>query len=160
MADASAFVHGGADAQAAAQHDFSTNTNACGPCPSVHAAVVQADATRYPDPAYTALRERLAAFHGTTPQRIVLAGSGSEFIHRITAVAAALGSLLPCPRTATATTLWQRKRADCNGFVRPTRAMPRPVCNGPVSRPVRWVDLIRPCFHGRQSGSNLNRNTQ
>jgi histidinol-phosphate aminotransferase len=93
MADASAFVHGGADAQAAAQHDFSTNTNACGPCPSVHAAVVQSDATRYPDPAYTALRERLAAFHGTTPQRIVLAGSGSEFIHRITAVAAALGAL-------------------------------------------------------------------
>ncbi len=92
MADASAFVHGGPDALAAARHDFSTNSNACGPCPPVLAAVREADATRYPDPAYTALRERLAGFHGTTPQRIVLAGSASEFIHRITAVATALGT--------------------------------------------------------------------
>ena len=65
-------------------HDFSTNSNACGPCPAALSALRQADATRYPDPAYTALRAALAALHGVTPDRIVVAGSASEFIHRIT----------------------------------------------------------------------------
>ncbi len=84
-------VHGGTDAQGAALHDFSTNSNACGPCPLALAAVQQADATRYPDPAYTDLRAQLAAFHGVEAARIVLAGSASEFIHRITALAAQRG---------------------------------------------------------------------
>ncbi len=83
-------VHGGPDAHGAAQHDFSTNSNACGPCPHTLAAVQQADATRYPDPAYTALRAQLAAFHNVAPHRIVLAASASEFIHRMTALAAQL----------------------------------------------------------------------
>ena len=85
-------VHGGPDARGAAQVDFSTNSNACGPCPATLTAVQQADATRYPDPAYTALRAQLAAFHGVTPNRIVLAASASEFIHRITALAAQQGA--------------------------------------------------------------------
>ena len=84
--------HGGPDAQGAALHDFSTNSNACGPCPHTLAAVQQADATRYPDPAYTALRAQLAAFHGVAPERIVLAASASEFIHRATAWAAQQGA--------------------------------------------------------------------
>ena len=84
-------VHGGPDAHGAACYDFSTNSNACGPCPATLAAVQQADATRYPDPAYTALRGQLAAFHGVAPERIVLAASASEFIHRITALAAQQG---------------------------------------------------------------------
>ncbi len=84
-------VHGGPDARGAARFDFSTNSNACGPCPHTVAAVQQADATRYPDPAYTALRARLAAFHGVAPYRIVLAVSASEFIHRITALSAQRG---------------------------------------------------------------------
>ena len=46
--------HGGPDAQGVPLWDFSTNANACGPCPEALAAVQQADATRYPDPAYTA----------------------------------------------------------------------------------------------------------
>ncbi|RZL64624.1 MAG: aminotransferase class I/II-fold pyridoxal phosphate-dependent enzyme [Variovorax sp.] len=78
-------VHGGPDAQGRAVHDFSTNANACGPCPSALAAVQAADASRYPDPAYTALKERLAAFHGVVRERIVVAGSASEFIVRMTA---------------------------------------------------------------------------
>ena len=77
-------VHGGPDALGVPAHDFSTNSNACGPCPAVLDALQQADATRYPDPAYTALRAALAALHGVTPDRIVVAGSASEFIHRIT----------------------------------------------------------------------------
>jgi histidinol-phosphate aminotransferase len=84
-------IHGGPDAQGALRHDFSTNSNACGPCPQVLAAVQAADATRYPDSSYTALRERLAAFHGVDAWRIVLAGSASEFIFRITAWTAQQG---------------------------------------------------------------------
>lgn len=78
-------THGGPDALGVPAWDFSTNANACGPCPSALAAVQQADARHYPDPAYTALRESLAAFHAVDAARIVLAGSASEFIHRFTA---------------------------------------------------------------------------
>ena len=66
-------LHGGPDAAGVPVFDFSTNSNACGPCPEALHAVQSADATRYPDPAYTALREGLGAFHGVTPARIVLA---------------------------------------------------------------------------------------
>lgn len=83
--------HGGPDAAGAAPHDFSTNSNACGPCPQALQAVEAADASRYPDPAYTALREMLAAFHGVAADRILPAASASEFIHRVTALAVRLG---------------------------------------------------------------------
>jgi histidinol-phosphate aminotransferase len=73
-------------------HDFSTNSNACGPCPLALAAVQAADATRYPDASYATLRAALAAFHAVAPWRIVLAGSASEFIFRITAWAKAQGA--------------------------------------------------------------------
>jgi signal transduction histidine kinase len=56
--------HGGTDALGVPRWDFSTNANACGPCPSALKAVQQADARHYPDPAYTALRESLAAVLG------------------------------------------------------------------------------------------------
>lgn len=80
--------HGGPDAQGVALYDFSTNGNACGPCAAALAAVQGADATRYPDPAYLALRQRLGAFHGVDAGRIVVAASASEFIFRITAAVA------------------------------------------------------------------------
>lgn len=78
-------THGGSDALGVPRWDFSTNANASGPCPSALAAVQHADARHYPDPAYTALRESLAAFHAVDAARIVLAGSASEFIGRFTA---------------------------------------------------------------------------
>jgi histidinol-phosphate aminotransferase len=78
-------VHGGPDAHGIPRWDFSTNANACGPCPTALAAVQRADARHYPDPSYTALRAALAAFHAVDAERIVLAGSASEFIGRITA---------------------------------------------------------------------------
>ncbi len=78
-------IHGGTDALGVPRHDFSTNSNACGPCPAALQAVQQADARHYPDAAYTDLRAQLAAFHGVTVWRVVLAGSASEFIFRITA---------------------------------------------------------------------------
>lgn len=84
-------VHGGPDGAGAARFDFSTNANACGPCPQALAAVRAADAARYPDPASTRLRTALAAFHGVAQERIVPAASASEFIFRITAWAARSG---------------------------------------------------------------------
>lgn len=84
-------VHGGPDAAGAARHDFSTNANACGPCPRALEAVRNADAARYPDPASTHLRHALAHLHGVAAARIVPAASASEFIFRITAWAARSG---------------------------------------------------------------------
>jgi histidinol-phosphate aminotransferase len=77
-------IHGGPDAQGLAAFDFSTNANACGPCPQALAAVKASDPAHYPDPAYTDLRAALANLHGVAPRRIVLATSASEFIFRIT----------------------------------------------------------------------------
>jgi histidinol-phosphate aminotransferase len=82
--------HGGPDAMGPARWDFSTNVNAAGPCPQAVLALALADATRYPDPGYHALRERLAAWHGVAAQRILFAASASEFIQRVTAVGARL----------------------------------------------------------------------
>lgn len=78
--------HGGPDAAGAVRWDFSTNINAAGPCPQALQALAQADVSRYPDPRYTALRERLAVWHGVTPARVLFAASASEFIQRVTAV--------------------------------------------------------------------------
>jgi histidinol-phosphate aminotransferase len=78
-------VHGGSDALGVPLHDFSTNGNACGPCPQAVAALQACNASHYPDPAYTVLRQQLADFHGVAAWRIVLAGSASEFIGRVTA---------------------------------------------------------------------------
>ncbi|MDP2254600.1 MAG: aminotransferase class I/II-fold pyridoxal phosphate-dependent enzyme [Polaromonas sp.] len=85
-------IHGGPDALGVPRFDFSTNSNACGPCPIALAAVQQADARHYPDASYAALRAQLAAFHGVEVQRVLLAGSASEFIFRITAYVAQQGA--------------------------------------------------------------------
>lgn len=85
-------IHGGPDALGVPLHDFSTNSNACGPCPQALAAVQAADATRYPDAGYASVRAALAEFYGVEPWRIVLAGSASEFIYRFTAWAKQQGA--------------------------------------------------------------------
>lgn len=84
-------IHGGPDAHGVPLHDFSTNSNACGPCPAAWVAVQQADARQYPDASYTLLRGQLAALHGVDVQRVVLAASASEFIFRITSMVARRG---------------------------------------------------------------------
>jgi histidinol-phosphate aminotransferase len=84
-------VHGGPDALGVPAHDFSTNGNACGPCPVALAALEAVDAAHYPDPHYTALRETLARFHCVDARRIVVAASASEFIFRVTAAVASRG---------------------------------------------------------------------
>lgn len=84
-------THGGPDAQGVPLHDFSTNANACGPCPQALSAVQQADAVHYPDPAYTHLRQQLAALHGVQPERVLLMASASEALARLCAAARSLG---------------------------------------------------------------------
>jgi histidinol-phosphate aminotransferase len=84
-------MHGGPDVLGVPRFDFSTNSNACGPCPSAQAALREADASHYPDPSYTDLRHQLAEFHAVDLSRILLAGSASEFIFRITAAVAQQG---------------------------------------------------------------------
>jgi len=85
-------VHGGADRHGVPRHDFSVNSHAGGQRPMAQAAVAMADASCYPDARYTALRTQLASFHGVSLQRVQLAASASEFIFRITAVAAQHGA--------------------------------------------------------------------
>jgi len=84
-------IHGGPDAQGVPRWDFSSNANACGPCPEVAEQLREADARHYPDPAYQALRHALADFHGVPTWRVVLAASASEFIMRLTACVARTG---------------------------------------------------------------------
>ena len=43
-------VHGGTDALGIPAHDFSTNRNACGPCPLAVEALQAAHRAQYPDP--------------------------------------------------------------------------------------------------------------
>ena len=65
------------------------------------AAVQAADPTRYPDPQYSALKAALAAHHAVELWRVVLAGSASEFIFRISArVRQAGGSRVHLPEHA------------------------------------------------------------
>lgn len=78
------WTHGGTDALGVPAHDFSTNRNACGPCPEAVAALQAAHVAQYPDPHYTDLRAQLAAFHGVQADRIIVGGSSSELIHRLT----------------------------------------------------------------------------
>ncbi len=84
-------LHGGPDALGAVRFDFSTNANACGPCPQALHAVQSANSAHYPDPAYTQLRAQLAQLHGVAPARVLLAASASEFIFRTTAWAVQQG---------------------------------------------------------------------
>jgi histidinol-phosphate aminotransferase len=76
-------LHGGTDSLPDPAYDFSSNANSLGPCPSVLAAVRRADVSRYPDPNYTRLRNTLASFHSTTPDRIVVGAGASELILRL-----------------------------------------------------------------------------
>ena len=55
------------------------------------AAVRSADRCRYPDPAYTALRQTLGRFHGVPAERVVIGGSASELILRISLCASRRG---------------------------------------------------------------------
>ena len=120
-------MHGGPDASGAARWDFSTNANAAGPCPHALEALRRADPSRYPDPGYHRLRERLAAWHGVDVSRIVIAASASEFIQRITAVGARLA---PGPV--------QVPRHAYGDYAAAARAHGRPVIVEGAAPTLRW----------------------
>jgi histidinol-phosphate aminotransferase len=114
-------IHGGADALGTVRWDFSSNANACGPCPAALEAVQRADAAHYPDPAYTCLRAALADLHGVDLTRVLLATSASEVIQRLTAWRWRAGDrCFWTPRHAYgdyahAALAWGLERVDCPG---------------------------------------------
>jgi histidinol-phosphate aminotransferase len=81
-------MHGGTDTLGKPTYDFSTNSNALGPCPEVLTQIRLSDCASYPDPDYHSLRSSLAAWHQVSPSRILFAASASEFIFRISMLAA------------------------------------------------------------------------
>ena len=89
-------IHGGTDAGPPVLHDFSTNSHPLGPPPVVLEAVLGADRLRYPDPTYTALRQRLADWHGVDPDRVLPASGGAEAIRRLTLAAMLAGVVRVC----------------------------------------------------------------
>ena len=76
-------THGGSDSGPAPRWDFSSNANPLGPGPTVHAALSGVDCTAYPDPAYAAVRERIAAAEGVDPDRVVVGSGAGELLHRL-----------------------------------------------------------------------------
>lgn len=124
-------VHGGTDALGVPAHDFSTNRNACGPCPAAVQALQAAHSAQYPDPHYTDVGAQLAAFHGVVPERIVIGGSSSELIHRLTQHAVRHG--------ATAITLPQHHYGDYlqAAQVWGLQAHPRGSAQGATAAPAR-----------------------
>lgn len=85
-------VHGGNDLLGQPEIEFSSNANACGPCPMAVRAINQVDPSYYPESGYLTLRRQLANFHGVGMDRLIIAASGSEFITRITAMIAVQGN--------------------------------------------------------------------
>ncbi|MBB4845788.1 histidinol-phosphate aminotransferase [Paucibacter oligotrophus] len=80
-------VHGGSDAGPTPAHDFSSNASPLGPPPELLRAVLAADRSRYPDPAYTALREHLGADLAVAAERVLPCSGGAEAIRRLSLAA-------------------------------------------------------------------------
>jgi histidinol-phosphate aminotransferase len=162
-------IHGGPGANGPARFDFSTTANACGPCPMALLAIREADFGHYPDPAYTALRQQLAALHQVAPGRLVLAASASEFIFRITAVSGAgpvavpvhaFGDYATAARSygrevvhtlAGASLAWFTDPASPSGeaVARPAGLTPQPDSAQPV-----WAVVDRACEPLRLAGAS------
>ena len=83
--------HGGPDDGPEATHDFSTNASPLGPPPALWQAVQGAHRHAYPDPAYRALRQRLAAAERTEADLILPTAGGAEGIRRLTLAALLAG---------------------------------------------------------------------
>jgi len=120
--------HGGPDSEGVPLHDFSTNSNTSGPCPAALATVQLADASHYPDAGYNTLRRQLAAFHRVEVQRVLLAASASEFIFRITALAA--------QRSAAVVWLPPYSYGD---YAQAARAWKLPLVTDPAQAQLRWA---------------------
>lgn len=92
MVSALAPTHGGPDGGPPLRHDFSTNASPL-PAPApVRQALRQALRTRYPDPAYAALRATLAGWLGVAAARVLPTAGTAEAIRRLTLALAAAGA--------------------------------------------------------------------
>lgn len=78
-----AVVHGGPDGGPEPAVDFSTNVHPLGPPAALARRVRQADARRYPDPGYRALRARLAEAYGAAPEGVAVGAGATELLHRL-----------------------------------------------------------------------------
>ena len=136
-------LHGGTDALGVPRHDFSTNSNACGPCPAALAAVRQADPGPYPDAGYSDLRRQLAEFHGVDRARIALAASASEFIFRITALSA--------QRAGSSAAVWL-PRHSYGDYAQAARAHRLALASDPVSAQLLWACEPSSPLGGTQPG--------
>jgi histidinol-phosphate aminotransferase len=89
--DGQAVAHGGPDDGPPIVWDFSSNANAV-PLPAAfHARLLDADRTRYPDPAYAGLRRHLAEVTRCRPEHILPTSGSSEGIRRLTLAASLQG---------------------------------------------------------------------
>ncbi|UBV44875.1 histidinol-phosphate aminotransferase family protein (plasmid) [Deinococcus taeanensis] len=70
------------------------NTNPFGPNPALIQAVRDAGHDRYPDPAYTGVRERLGAWHGVDADSVGVAVGASDLLHRLARATLAPGDTL------------------------------------------------------------------
>jgi histidinol-phosphate aminotransferase len=149
-------LHGGTDALGVPAHDFSTNRNACGPCPAAEAALQAAHGAQYPDPLYTDLRAQLAEFHGVALERLLIGGSSSELIHRLTQHALRNGARvvsLPAHHYgdyAQAAAVWGlvqqgREQAELHWWCEPS---------SPLGQCESWGSLPLPQGEGRGEGAH------
>lgn len=77
------FPHGGPTSAPFSGLDFSVNVNPYGPNPLLVQALRDADPAPYPDPAYAAVRTRLANWHGVSPDEVTLSVGASDLLHRL-----------------------------------------------------------------------------
>jgi histidinol-phosphate aminotransferase len=77
--------HGGPDGGAEPAVDFSVNSNPFGPPGELIARLAEVDLSRYPDPAGSRARARVADAHGLDPAQVVLGNGSADLIHRTAA---------------------------------------------------------------------------
>lgn len=75
--------HGGPTSAPFTGLDFSVNANPYGPNPLLVRALRDADHAHYPDPAYTEVRTRLAAWQGVEADEVALSVGASDLLHRL-----------------------------------------------------------------------------
>lgn len=125
--------HGGPDALGTPQWDFSTNSNAAGPCPHTLAALAQADARHYPAPAYTQLCTALADWHGVDAERILIGASGSELIARITCWVALRSRAIQAPAA-----VWRPAQAY-GDYAHAAQQYGLPLCDDAAQAELIWL---------------------
>ena len=108
------YGHGGDVYRNRVTLDFSANVNPFGTPEHVKAAIRAAadEVDRYPDPYCTALREKLAARHGVSPENILCGNGAAELIFSFVSALRPKIALLPVPSFAEYETALNAVSAD------------------------------------------------